>query len=139
MEDINNSGASNSSWQSPNQMNYQVKVPNSNGSFVLGIIALCVSVICCICYGSFAGFILSVIGLFLGISAKRKYTENPEMYDPSSFKKAKAGVVLNLIALILSFIVSVILVVLIYQGLNGQLPDEFQEKFDESMRKYQYD
>ena len=101
---MENENPSNPNWNQgmhSNQGQVLQNIPNAKGSFVLGIISLCVSTICCCCYGSFAGFILSIIGLFLGRSAKRKYNESPAAYNPASFKKAKTGMVLNIIALII--------------------------------------
>lgn len=101
---MENENPNNSNWNqgtNPNQDQFVQNTPNAKGSFALGIIALCISTICCFCYGSFAGLILSIIGLFLGISAKRKYNENPSAYNPSSFKKAKTGTILNILFLFL--------------------------------------
>lgn len=115
---------------------YKENLPNSNGSFVLGILALVSSVVLCCCYGYILGIILSIIGLILGINAKNNFQLNPDKYTEKSYRKAKMGITLNIIGLITSIIVTIILFTLIYMGFTGQLPAEFQEAFDEAMEKY---
>ncbi len=122
-----------------NNPQYMQDLPKAKGTLVLGIVSLSVTVVCCFCYGSFFGFVLSLIGLLVGRSAMNTYHENPEAYSHSSYKKARIGNLLNIIALILSIIISTLLVILIYKGLNGELPPEFQQRWDEEMAKYDYD
>ena len=114
-------------------------LPNSNGSFVLGIISVCISTICCCCYGSFAGLITSIIGIVLGNKAIRNYEENPGMFNDKSYKKAKTGRMLSWIGLILSILVCTVIIIYFYLAFTGQLPDKFQEQFEYNRRKYDFD
>ena len=140
--DDQNYGTGNTNWTPPYQTNQPTpvgSVPNSKGAFVLGIISLCVSTVCCCCYGSFAGLITSIIGLVLGNKAIRTYEENPNMYDEKSYRKAKTGKTLNIIGLIISLIVSAIIIVYLFLAFTHQLPPELQDSFDDRMRKYDFD
>jgi|GEM_PF-4547736 len=110
-------------------------VPNSNGAFVLGILSLISTTVLCICYGFIVGLILSIIGLVLSGSARREYDARPGTYDPKSYQKAKTGRLLNMIGLIISILMTIVMGTLIYMGLNGQLPPEFQEGFDRGMNR----
>jgi hypothetical protein len=136
-----NYNTGNTNWTPPphtpmSDPNAGANVPNSMGSFVLGIISLCICTVCCICYGSFAGVITSIIGLVLGNKAIRSYEENPGMYNEKSYKKAKTGRILSIISLIISIIVCAIIVTYLYLGFTDQLPPELQREFRKSMRRY---
>lgn len=111
----------------------QQNVPNSNGAFVLGILSLVFSTILWCCYGSFIGLILSIIGLVLGNGAKSRYNADPSAYTEASYRKAKTGVTLNLIGLIISVIGAGCIIAFVVAGLNGNLPPQFQEAFEKGM------
>lgn len=111
----------------------QQNVPNSNGAFVLGILSLVATTVLCICHGYIIGIILGVIGLVLGVGAKKRYALNPEDYTEQSFRKAKTGVILNLIGLIISVIGAACIIAFLVAGFNGNLPPQFQEGFDNAM------
>ncbi len=137
-----NYNSGNTNWTPPPPMtdpNAGPNVPNSGGAFILGIISVCVSTVCCICYGSFAGVITSIIGLVLGNKAIRAYEENPSAYNEKSYKKAKTGRILNMIGLIVSIIVCLIIITYFYLGFTGQLPHELQRDFRRTMRRYDLD
>lgn len=138
----NNEYSSSSNWNQGNSFNQpysMTDVPNAKGAMILGIISICVSILCCWCYGYVLGLILSVIGFFLGAGAVRKYNENPEAYTEKSFRKAKTWRTINLIMIILNLIVTAVIIVFIYLGLTEQLPPEMQDAFEDSMRKYDFD
>lgn len=129
----------NSNWNNPYGNAGEQKLPNSNGSFVLGIVSLCVSIICFCCYGGFAALVTSIIGIVLGNKAVRKYEENPGVYSEKTYKKAKAGRTMSWISLILSLLGCIVIVGYLYLGFTGQLPPELQDQFEESQRKWDFD
>ncbi len=121
----------NANWTPPdsyNQLNGQQDVPNSMGAFVLGIVAICLSPICC-CYGNFIAIILSIIGLILASMGIKEYNANPGKFSEKSFKKAKTGRLLSIIALVVGLLITIVFVVLIAIGSS---PTDYEEL----MRKY---
>ena len=106
--------------QVPNQpVNTQplLTLPNSTAALVLGIISIA-SLCCC----AIIGFILSIIGLVLGVNAVALYKQSPEIYTSASYQNANAGKVCSIIGLILSFL-TIFLVII------------FRETYFESLRE----
>src|SRR5688572_130923 len=141
---MNNDPFTNSNWtpQDPantNNSGFAPNVPNSNGSFVLGIISICLTTVCCICSGQFPAVITSIIGLVIGAKAVRNYEENPSAYNEKSYKKAKTGRILNLISLIISILFCTASVIYVYLGMTEQLPPELQRGFRRNMKQYDFD
>jgi hypothetical protein len=135
-----NYNPNNSNWNMPSSTgSSDQKLPNSNGSFVLGIISLCVSTVCCCCYGSFAGVVTSIIGIVLGSKAIRTYQENPGMYSEKTYKKAKSGRTMSWIGLIISVLGCITLIVYLYLAVTNQLPPELQDQFEDNKRKWDFD
>ena len=81
---------------SPSTSAAQQSVPNATAALVLGILGL---VLNC-CYG--AGFLLSLIGLILGVKGKKLYKANPEQYSKKSYSNLNAGYICSLIGVILA-------------------------------------
>jgi hypothetical protein len=126
-------------WNNAYSNNNSQKLPNSNGSFVLGIVSLCISTVCFCCYGGFVAIITSIIGIVLGNKAIRTYQENPGMYSEKTYKKAKSGRIMSWIAFIISILGCITIVTYLYLGFTGQLPQEFQRQFEESQSKWDFD
>lgn len=121
----------NANWtppQSSNQLNGQQDVPNSMGAFVLGIVAICLSPICC-CYGNFIAIILSIIGLVLASIGIKDYKANPEKFNEKSFKRAKTGRLLSIIALVVGILITVLFVIMIAVGSSPTDYDELMREF----------
>ena len=128
--------------QGQNQPKMYNNVPNSMGSFVIGIIAICVPIVCCICYGlgPLAGIALGIIGYFLGNSATRQYEANPQGYSEASYKKARTGKLLSVIGLLISLAIIAAVIVFVYLGVTHQLPPYWQRGFDsEGGRNFDFD
>lgn len=115
---------------------FKKNVPKANGSFVLGIVAIVVDIVLCCCYGYIISLILSIIGLILGLTARKTYELSPGDYSEESYNKAKTGITLNIVALILSILTTIVMFTFYYLALTGQLPPEIQDAFDEGMKKY---
>lgn len=77
------------------QQQPKIKVPNSIGVLVLGILSI---LVICTC-GPFLGPILGTIALILAGGGMKRYRMNPEMYTISSLKNLKAGKICAIIAL----------------------------------------
>src|SRR5687768_9235213 len=85
-----------------NQLPQQGKdLPGSLASMILGIVALVCSTVlnCCYFIGVFPGLITSIVGLVLGSKAMKLYNAEPGVYSEKSYKNAKAGKIMSLIAL----------------------------------------
>ncbi len=122
----------NPNWQPPdpppgeeNKYPKLKELPNASVSFVLGIISLGLCPICC-CYGNFVGLILSIIGLILANRSLAKYQADPWVYIEKHYKYAKWGRLLNVIALIASAIITIIFIIMVF---NGSSPANYQEIF----------
>jgi uncharacterized membrane protein len=126
----NNENQGSTNWTPPESstpnVGLQQPVPNSMGAFVLGIVSLVLVPICC-CYGQFIALITSIIGLVLALGAIKKYNENPSLYDEKSFKRAKTGKLLSIIALVLAVLFVVLTIVLVAMGTS---PDEYKDLMD---------
>lgn len=92
---------------SPSTSAAQQSVPNATAALVLGILGL---VLNC-CYG--AGFLLSLIGLILGVKGKKLYKANPEQYSKKSYSNLNAGYICSLIGVILGGLYVAFLIVYI--------------------------
>lgn len=121
----------NSNWTPPTggQGAGQQPVPNATGAFVLGIVSLCLNVLCC-CYGEFPALICAIIGLILGGGAMKAYNENPSAYDEKSFRRAKTGRMLSIIGLIVAIVLIIVFIILIATGSASQY------NYERMMREY---
>lgn len=72
------------------------QAPGAVASMVCGIVSLCV------CGIPFAGLVLGIIAIVLGLKAKKMYTEQPRAYSPPGM--ATAGFVCGIIGVVLSVI-----------------------------------
>lgn len=88
------------------------KLPADPLSLILGITALVMIVGGCCCYGitAIAALIISIIGLVAANRSLSEYQANPEAYSRNSRSNVLTGRVLNIIAVILSGIFTLILI-----------------------------
>ena len=88
----------------------QVKIPNSTGVLALGILSIPV---CCFYGGPLIGIVLAIIALVLYSKAQALYSQNPSAYTVGSQGNLKAGRICAIIGLILNGIVVLLFVWLI--------------------------
>nr|WP_321227342.1 CCC motif membrane protein [uncultured Psychroserpens sp.] len=83
------------------------KLSADPAALVLGIIAITISIAGCCC-GVFAivPVILSIIGLVIANKSLQEYSSNPEAYTPNSRSNVSTAKVLNIIALVISSLVT---------------------------------
>lgn len=83
------------------------KLSADPSALVLGIIAITISIAGCCC-GVFAiiPVILSIIGLVIANKSLQEYSSNPEAYNPNSRSNVSTAKVLNIIALVISSLVT---------------------------------
>jgi hypothetical protein len=120
----------NVNWQPPeppegNQGQRPKELPNAVGAFVMGIISLCLSPICC-CYGNFIALVLSIIGLVLANGSLTVYQKDPWAYNEKHYKQAKSGRLLNTIALIVSSFITLIFIIMLA---TGNSPTNYDDLF----------
>ncbi|MFK7781885.1 CCC motif membrane protein, partial [Psychroserpens sp.] len=85
------------------------KLPADPTALILGIIALLVSFAGCCCgIFAFIPLILSIIGLVMANKSLKEYKLNPENYAHQSNTNVSTAKVLNIIALVISSIVTVL-------------------------------
>ncbi|MFT4781518.1 MAG: hypothetical protein ACJAZK_002020 [Psychroserpens sp.] len=83
------------------------KLPADPTAMILGIIALVVSLAGCCCgIFAFIPIIISIIGLVMANKSLRIYQINPSIYEPQSKSNVSTAKVLNIIALVVSSIVT---------------------------------
>ena len=114
---------------------YQNKLSADPSSLVLGIIALCMTVILGCCGFCIIGLILSIIGLVSANKSLREYQLNPNAYSPNSRQNVSTAKVLNIIALVLSSIMTfVFLIYFIVYGafMFSSLKNEFNKDFNQT-------
>tara|TARA_R110002012_G_scaffold225669_2_gene397617 strand:- start:2387 stop:3016 length:630 start_codon:yes stop_codon:yes gene_type:complete len=116
---------------------YRSKLPADNSAMVLAIVATVLFVICCCVGGQYLALVLSIIGFALAHSSMNKYQQNPEQYDPSSYKRVSNAKTFNLVV----GIVSLILIVLGFIGLFSNTFDEYNyfDMMDEDEEWYNED
>jgi hypothetical protein len=128
----------------------QSKLPADPLSIILGIIALVIIIGGCCCYGipAIISLVLSIIGL---VSANRSLTEydaNPEAYSHQSRSNVATARVINIIALIISSIVTLIMIgfIILYGSLlSFGMFDNYDYEFnnrnwdEEEQTDYEYD
>ncbi|WP_040280522.1 CCC motif membrane protein [Psychroserpens damuponensis] len=83
------------------------KLSADPSALILGVIAITISVAGCCC-GVFAvvPVILSIIGLVIANKSLQEYNTNPEAYNPNSRSNVSTAKVLNIIALVISSLVT---------------------------------
>jgi hypothetical protein len=91
----------------------QVKLPNSVGALVLGIISAVYGLVWCYYIGSVIAIVCGIIAIVLSKNAKKVYDANPSLYTQSSFNNNKAGKILGIVGLCLASIWFVILIIAI--------------------------
>ena len=90
-----------------------VKVPNSTGVLVLGILSIFPG---CFCYG-LLGVIMGIISISLASGANKLIKKNPTKYSESSIQLVKAGKICGIIGLCVSSLYIIYLIgVLIFVG-----------------------
>jgi len=83
------------------------KLPADPTAMILGIIALVMSIAGCCCgVFAFIPLILSIIGLVMANKSLREFQLNSERYMPQSRSNVSTAKILNIIALIMSSIVT---------------------------------
>ncbi len=91
---------------------FKPDAPNAMAILILGIVSLVlIFILSCLGIG-FLGFITSIVGFILAISAQKEIAANPDRYSEKSIKNIKVGKILNLIGLIIG-IISIVLGILI--------------------------
>ncbi|EAS20913.1 hypothetical protein BBFL7_01805 [Flavobacteria bacterium BBFL7] len=133
----NNQQNQNQGGQNWSSQPYRSKLPADNSAMVLAIIATVLFVICCCVGGQYIALILSIIGFALAHSSMNKYQQNPEQYDPSSYKRVSNAKTFNLVV----GIISLILIVLGFIGLFSNAFDEYNylDMLDEDDEWYNED
>ena len=86
----------------------QIKLKNSTGALVTGIVGL---VLIWLPIISLAGIVLNIIAIVLGSGAISNYKRDKDKYTEASYKNAKAGMICGIIGL--SLIVLAIIIVLV--------------------------
>lgn len=126
----------------------QNKLPADPLSIILGIIALVIIVGGCCCYGipAIISLVLSIIGLMSANKSLTEYEANPEAYSNQSRSNVVTAKVINIIAVILSSIFTLILIgfLIIYGsifslGLFDNYDFNNSNWNDEEQTDYEYD
>jgi hypothetical protein len=123
----------------------QSKLPADSLSLILGIIALVIIVGGCCCYGfpAFVGLILSIIGLISANKSLAEYDVNPEIYSHQSRSNVATAKIINIIAVILSSIISLIMIgfLILYGSILsfGMFNNSNFNNWDEEQNDYEYD
>lgn len=112
------------------------EVPSSKASFILGIVSICISTLCCCFDGSFLGVVLGIIGFILGRKAMKSYELEPDQFTEKSYKRAKTGMRLSIVGFIVALIVSALYLGFWYLAITRQLPPELQEQVNQSLEIY---
>jgi M penetrans paralogue family 26 len=99
----------------------QKSLPNSTLVLILGIC----SILTCCCYG-LVGIICGIITLVLANKDQIAYLTNPEEYTLSSYNNLKAGRIMAIVGLVLSFLylLYVIVVFFMYGAIGLGVLDE---------------
>lgn len=85
----------------------QNKLPADSSAMTLGIIAIVILVVGCCCgLLTYLALILSIIGLVSANKSMRLYALNPQDYSPISYNSVKNARVLNIVAVVLSGLIS---------------------------------
>src|SRR5690606_21355923 len=126
----------------------QSKLPADPLSLILGIIALVIIIGGCCCYGipAIISLVLSIIGLMSANRSLAEYDANPEAYSHQSRSNVAIAKVINIIAVILSSLATLIMIgFLILYGtiLSFDLFDNYEfnnRNWDEEEQTdYEYD
>lgn len=125
----------------------QSKLPADPLSIILGIIALVILVGGCCCYGipAFIALALSVIGLVSANKSLAEYEANPEVYSHISRSNVYTAKIINIIAVILSSVFTLIMIgflvlygsILSFGMFNNYNFDNIRQ--DEEQTEYEYD
>lgn len=110
------------------------KLSADPSALVLGIIAITISIAGCCC-GIFAivPVILSIIGLVIANKSLQEYSANPDAYHPNSRSNVATAKVLNIIALIISGLVTLgyVAYFMIYGAFISEI---FMQAYEESKK-----
>lgn len=127
----------------------QKKLPADSGAMTLGIIALSICLIgfCCGLF-ALAALTMSIIGLVKANKSIALYIENPELYFEQSYKNVNTGKILNIIAIPISGVVSLIMIgyyfiygaaLLSFISFFGALPAVIEEEqLHRDSKEYEY-
>lgn len=103
---------------------HQNKLPADSNAMILGIIALVLALTGCCCgLLSLVAVALSIVGLVIANRSLRDYTDNPENYSPQSRSNVYTAKILNIIALVISSLVT--LIMLLYFAIYGAIFSTF--------------
>jgi len=102
-----------------NRPGFQVPIPNSTASLVLGIISIAL----CWCYG-LPALICGIIALVLANKGNALYNENPGQYTIGSYSNLKAGRVCGIIGICLSVLAFLYFIIIIafYGAMLSSMP-----------------
>lgn len=99
---------------------HQNKLPADSNAMILGIIALVLALTGCCCgLLSLVAVALSIVGLVIANRSLRDYTDNPENYSPQSRSNVYTAKILNIIALVISSLIT--LIMLLYFAIYGAI------------------
>ena len=101
------------------------KLPNATVGLILGIL----SFIGCCCSSGFGGVLLSGIALFLINKDKKKYIENPELYD--NYGQLNTARIISIIGLVLSLIIVGVYIYLQATGQYDDMQNEYMKMLEE--------
>lgn len=121
----------------------QNRLPADSSAMTLGIIAIVILFLGCCCgLFSVVSVVLSIIGLVSANKSLRLFSENTEVYSSLSYTNVKNAKVLNIIALVLSAMVT--LLYLAYFMIYGVLlttilMDAYEENGNDSYYEWEND
>ncbi|MFD2543128.1 CCC motif membrane protein [Lacinutrix gracilariae] len=121
----------------------QNRLPADSSAMTLGIIAIVILFLGCCCgLFSIVSVVLSIIGLVSANKSLRLFSENTEVYSSLSYTNVKNAKVLNIIALVLSAMVT--LLYLAYFMIYGVLlttilMDAYEENGNDSYYEWEND
>lgn len=103
------------------------KLPNATISLILGIL----SFLACCCSVGIGGIILSGIALYLANKDRKKYLENPELYD--NYKQVNTARTIAIVGLVLAAISLIysLIQILFFGGLEAY--DVFLEEYQKQL------
>lgn len=104
----------------------QRPLPNATATLILGI----ASIPLCCCINGIVGIIAAVVALVISGKDRKRYFNNPELFDRGSYKNLNAGRICAIIGLILGGIALISVIIAITMGLISGFfasPQEFEE------------
>ncbi|MFZ6051172.1 CCC motif membrane protein [Halocola ammonii] len=109
-------------------------LPNATATLILGI----VSIPLCCCFNGIFGMVAAIVALAISAKDRKKYFENPEVYDRGSYKNLNAGRVCAIIGLILGALALLSVIVLFITGVISEFTFSTNtEDLEEIMKKFE--